>query len=154
MDNSASVPDPRHSPQPITHKRKSRFGLLVIAALVAAASGSWIAWNALHGWTQARLEARIAAELPPGYTRYDAEAFLDRHGIFHEYFPGMGSFNVHAAKKAGLNERDVVGVVTGQVPWEEANEHMLLPSDIFVHFFIDSRGIVTGYWVHALVYGP
>jgi hypothetical protein len=156
MDNGESVLDPQRSPQPATRKRKLRLSLLVIVGLAVAASGSWIAWNALHGWTQARLEARITAELPTGYTREDAEGFLDRHGIYHEYYPGVkeGSFNDYAVKTAGLSERDVAGVVTGHVTPGEANEHWLLPSDIDIHFFIDPRGKVIGHWVDPIIYGP
>src|SRR5579871_3804476 len=81
--NDLSLGLPRHSAPTRRRVRRLLWGSL------AAAVAAWVAWTCLHGWTSARLERLIRAEVPPGCGRAEVEGFLDRHRILHGYVPGM-----------------------------------------------------------------
>jgi hypothetical protein len=117
-------------------RRRIRWLVLGFLAVIACA---WLMWLIFRGWTTARLERLINAEVPPNGSRPELESFFDRHGIPHGYFDGTepSGFNADVAKKAGFDGRNLGGVVQGEI--ENANESMLMYNEIFIYFFIINR---------------
>jgi hypothetical protein len=135
-------------------RSRTRIVCLSVGLLLLIGGASWLAWSLFHGWTSAKAERRIQAELPACCDRGQVQAWFERHGILHEYFEGTtgtSSFNVELALRLGLKLEDVSGVEQGVC---EANEHFLYPSALYIYFVFDAQGRLAGHIVDAMVYGP
>jgi hypothetical protein len=126
--------------------------------LVVGAVGSLVWWDQ-RGWTVARLERRIKAEVPPGCGRAEVEAWLDRQGIRRSYWEDTTGTRYQDGTTmpilAGLDPKDLSGMVRGDIaPSEGANVNWLFPGRISIYFFFDKQGRRVGHLVHPFVYMP
>jgi hypothetical protein len=113
--------------------------------MVLAASG-WCWWQKHSGWTEARLERLIRAELPVGSSREQVEAWLAGHRVWHEFRPPeRGDRYDEAARRLGLGTADLSGVLVGD--FYPAHESLIFKNEIEVYFFFDRNGRLVG---HAL----
>jgi hypothetical protein len=133
---------------------RARLACLPLGLLLLIGGASWLGWDLFHGWTSAKAERLIQAELPTGCDRGQVQAWFERHDLPHEYFEGTtgtSGYNVELALRLGLKLDDVSGVEQGVC---EANEHFLFPSELYIYFVFDSQGHLAGHIVDAMVYGP
>lgn len=130
-------------------------GCLTILVLVVVATGVWVWRDSQRGWTVARLEQLIAAEVPAGCDRLQAEAWFDRHGIEHSYFvdtTGDRSGNSTMPRLAGLRDEDLSGMVRGWIEGPEANVGFGSSGRITIYFFFDKKGHCAGHLIDPFVY--
>jgi hypothetical protein len=117
--------------------------------LLLAVPGGWLAWTSPQGWTEARLERLIRAEVAAGSDRAQVEDRLNRHSIKHAYFINNADHEYYMgfARDAGLRKEDLSGVLKGNVG--PANEGWILRSEIEVFFFFDRQGRLAGHFVEV-----
>jgi hypothetical protein len=98
------------------------------------------------------LEELIAAEVPLGCNRQQAEAWFDQHGIEHDYCTdttGDRAGDRTMPMLAGLRDQDLGGMVRGWIPPTEAEDPNMR---ITAYFFLDKQGRCVGHLVHPFVY--
>lgn len=131
--------------------------LMVLVAVLAVFS-SCVAWYwkaTRRGWTEARLERLIRAEVAPNSDRADVEAWFDRHGIGHAYFTApiedrRGTLTT--PEIAGLDPSKLSGAVRGDILSPEANVSLFSSGEICIYFFLDKNGRLAGYLVDPFAY--
>jgi hypothetical protein len=87
-----------------------------LVALTVLALASWVWIDSRRGWSVARLEALIAAEVPFDADRQAVEKWFDRHGIAHSYIvdtTGDRASQSTMPMLAGLRDEDLGGMVRG-----------------------------------------
>jgi hypothetical protein len=134
--------------------RSTAVGCLTLVLVAVAAAGTWVWRGSLRGWTVAKLEALIEAEVPRGCDRQHVEAWFKRHRIQHLYFAHTtgdrrGPYTMPML--AGLRDRDLSGMIRGTISWPEANMGFGRNGDIMVYFFFDTQGRCVGHLVHPFV---
>jgi hypothetical protein len=132
-------------------------GCLALVVLAVLAVTAWVWWDSQRGWTVAKLERLIAAEVPPHGDRQQVEAWFNRHGIEHWYIPDKskpwpGPGSSITLRLAGLRDEDVSALVAGKIEGPEANVGFLQSGRIWVYFFLDKQGRVVGHLVRPFVY--
>ncbi len=148
--------------EPITHNRNFRFSLrwlLVIFPVIGLVAGilvRWIERESDKGWSVARLEQDIQSQNPPISDRLTAEAWFTAHGIDYRYFPDpTGGYQVGGrdiTTIAGLNPKNISGVVRASISGDAANLGLFTSGRITVFFFIDQDGHCSGHWIEPLEY--
>lgn len=132
-----------------------KIGCLVFVLVAAIALGACIRRDSQRGWTKARLEDLIVAEVPGACDRTHVEAWFDKHGIEHLYF--ADTTGDQAGKNtmpmlAGLRDEDLSGMVRGRIDGPEANVGFGESGRISVYFFFDKQGKMVGHLVYVFVY--
>src|SRR5260221_456143 len=122
---------------------------IVGLVLLLAMSGAWLTWRSQQGWTEARLERLIRAEVAGGNEPAQGEDLPKRHRSQHAHFIKNADNEYYAgfARHAGLREEDLSGVLMGDVG--PANEGWILRSEIEVFFFFDKQGRLAGHFVEV-----
>jgi hypothetical protein len=135
-----------------------RWLLLVvpIAAILLGVTIRWIQRESDRGWSVERLERSIQAEVPPIQNRQQAEAWFKANSIDCQYFDdptgGYEVGNQTAAMLAGLQSKNLSGVVRGSIEGEAANVGFLSNGRIIVFFFFDHQGRCVGHFIHPFEY--
>jgi hypothetical protein len=130
---------------------------LTFALLALVGGGGWLWWSSQRGWTVAKLERLIQAELPQGCDRAAAEAWFDRHGIRYGWFEDTtGDMRGHQTmpQLAGLQSNELSGMMRGDIAGPEANVSLIVPGRISVYFFFDKQGRRVGHLVDPFEYWP
>jgi hypothetical protein len=140
-----------------TYQRLGRYGLILGLVLVVtvAAGGLWYLFFVApgRGMTVSKVEAMIAADLPPGTTRKQVEAWLDAQGIDHSYSAGgVDDWEGYQSvmSMAGVNQQNLGGTVRATV--RKANVDLILPGEINVYFFFDKQDRLVRHLVRPFVY--
>jgi hypothetical protein len=138
--DASRPPDPDSS--------KSRFpipcvGCLSIVLLVPIVGVTWALVDSQRGWTEARLEKAIQAELPAGCDREQVEKWFDMHGIGHAYVKHKS--DVHA-------DDSKIRQITGWIEGREANVGFGESGRITIDFFFDDEGRCIGHRIDPFVY--
>jgi hypothetical protein len=121
--------------------------IISLVLVLLASAGAWLWWNTQQGWTVARLERLIGAEVPVGSDLAQVEGWLNCHGIQNTYSILNAHDNDYAdsARQAGLRKQNLSGVMKGDVV--PANESWFFRSEIEVLFFFDKNGRLAGHTV-------
>jgi hypothetical protein len=130
-------------------------GCLALVVLAVLALATWVGLDSQRGWTVAKLERLIEAEVTPHCDRQQVEAWFDRHGIPHKYSvdtTGSRYGDQTMPMLAGLRDEDLGGMVGGGIEGPQANLGFLRNGRISVYFFLDKQGRVVGHLVHPFVY--
>jgi hypothetical protein len=136
--------------------RRRRWLIAAAVLLFIFASVAMLYWFAfLRGWTVAKIEHLVGAEIPVGSPRPEVEASLKKLGIKHSYFHDVTKGNIASIhgqtlpQRAGLAERDLSGMVEWVI--DDANVDLFHPSYIYVYFFFDREERLVGHLVLPLV---
>ena len=134
-----------------------RLMMLVAVLAVFSSCAAWY-WKATRrGWTEAKLDRLIRAEVPPNGDRIDAEAWFDRHGILHAYFKApiedrIGGRTVPEA--VGLDPSTLGGAVRGVLSGPGVNVSLFSSGEICVYFFLDGNGRIACYFIDIHIKSP
>jgi hypothetical protein len=111
------------------------------AVLILTALGVvvWLGFFGLHygGMTLEQAESLVSG-VPPGSSRGEVEAWLDRHLLVHEYTDGAPEFYSFQVSEAGLDRKEVGGIESGWI--FHANRDPGLPNSFHLSFFFDKNG--------------
>jgi hypothetical protein len=118
-------------------------GLLSIVLLVPLVIATWALVDSQRGWTEARLEKAIQAELPVDCDREQVENWFDKHGIRHANVKRKS--DVHA-------DDDTIRQTSGWIEGREANVGFLESGRITIDFFFDEQGRCVGHRIDPFVY--
>jgi len=143
----------------VTVRRSRRLlaGCLILLLVTLVSCGGWLWWCSQRGWTVAKLERLIEAEVPPDCGRKTVEAWFDQHGIRYTWFEDTtGAMRGHQTmpQLAGLRSEDLSGMLCGEISGPEANVDLIFPGRISVYFFFDKQGRRVGHLVDPFVYMP
>jgi hypothetical protein len=123
---------------------------LLVTLLICS---GWWWWATHHGWTVAKVERLIEAEVPRRCSRATAAAWFRRHKIDYTRFEGFpGDMRGHQtmAELAGLRSDEIGETLRGEI--DEANLDLICHGTISVYFFFDKQGRLAGHLVHPFVY--
>jgi hypothetical protein len=133
--------------------RASQKGCFALVLLAVLAVGTWIWLDWQRGWTVAKLERLIEAEVPPSCDRQQVEEWFERRGIQYWHFPDKGKSlprapSIYMLLAAGVRPKDVGGWMAGKIEGAQANVGFLRDDGrIDVYFFFDKEGRLLGHWV-------
>jgi hypothetical protein len=131
------------------------WGCLCLIVLAVVAITTWALIDSRRGWSVARLEASIAAEVPSGADRWTIEKWFDGHRISHDFLVDTtGDRSGHSTMPmlAGLRDGDLGGMVRGLIWGSEANVGFLESGRIALYFFFDKEGRLVGHLVDPFIY--
>jgi hypothetical protein len=123
--------------------------------LLVLGSAGWLWWLSEQGWTVAKLERLIQAEVPPNAERKSVEAWFVRHSIRYNWWVDTtGDRRGHQTMPeiAGLSNRDLSGMLRGDIDGAAANVGLFSSGRIRVFFFFDKQGNCVGHLVDEFVY--
>lgn len=121
----------------------------------ALACGAWFWRECQRGWTEARLERSIAAEIELGCGRKQVETWFNTHGIRYQYFSDTTGDRVGASTMpmlAGLNDSSLGGMLRRWIDGPEANVGFFELGYIQIFFFFDHAGTCVGHLVRPFIY--
>ncbi len=127
-----------------------------LALVIVIAVLMWASADGRRGWTAARLETLIRAEVPAAADRQYVEAWLDRHGLTPMYFADTAAADRYGDRTMpaleGLRDADLGGMLRASVEGREANVGFWWSGRIGVYFFFDRAGRLVGHLVHPVIY--
>ncbi len=126
-------------------RRRWLAGCLTLLLVSLVGCGGWLGWSSQRGWTPAKAERLIQAEVPPGCDRPTVEKWFDRHGIHYSWWEGETA----RANQVGLRHEDLSGALIGQIDHPEANVDLIDRGRLQIYFFFDKQGRLAGHLVHA-----
>jgi hypothetical protein len=132
-------------------RRRLLPGCLVLALAAIGGCGACVWWATQRGWTVAKLERSIRAEVPPSCDRRTAEAWFDKHHIQH-WWSDETSLARAPQTPARFRDKDVGGMLEGVIEGPEANVDLISPGEISIYFFFDEQGRLVGHLVDKLIY--
>jgi hypothetical protein len=143
--------------QAVRQGRPFRIGCLVLFLLALISCGGWLWWSSQRGWTVAKLERLIQAEVPQGCDRTTVEAWFNHHGICYDWFEDTtGDMRGRSTmpQLVGLRSENLSGMLRGVIEGPEANVDLIAPGKISVYFFFDKQGRRVGHLVAPFAYMP
>jgi hypothetical protein len=133
------------------------FAIIALTALIASGI-AYISGESQKGWTVAKIDRLINAQIPLGCDQQQIESWLDKLGIRHNYttetWEYMTANGYTMPTLAGLNPATLDGMIVGRIEGKDANVSLFFSGRISLFFFFDHKGAYVGHYIDKIVHGP